>query len=272
MRISYAAGVLLLVFASGVLAQPEIHWKTRLYGRGTVIDRQSSANATTDRRHWVVQFAAPPTAADLETLRLRGARVVSPAPEWGFVISGDESTDLSGLNLAHVEPIAAGEKLSPELNLRLAGARRRTAAESGKYVVEFHSDVEPASAREVLLSAQVRVVDHPQLLNQHYVVEATAEGLNRLLSWDEVAYVFPASGELLGAAPVTACYGAVTENGSVGQSIALVGPGWAAGTGGATRLTNPQASAVLRLLTRFSEYQVPFDGRKTVGSKRPSPV
>jgi hypothetical protein len=64
MRISYAAGVLLLVFSSGVLAQPEIHWKTRLYGRGTVIDRQPAANATTDRRHWVVQFAAAPTAAD----------------------------------------------------------------------------------------------------------------------------------------------------------------------------------------------------------------
>ncbi len=236
MHISYAAGLLLLVVASDALAQPEIHWKTRLYGRGVIIDRQPSANATTDRRHWVVQFAAAPTAADLDSLRLRGARVVSPAPEWGFVISGDESTDLSGLNLAHVEPIAAAEKLSPELNPKLTGPRRRAAAKSGRYVVEFHSDVEPASAREVLLSAQVRVVDHPQLLNQHYVVEATSEGLHRLQAWDEIAYVFPASDELLNGVPVTACYGAVTGNGTVGQSIALVGPGWAAATGGATRL------------------------------------
>jgi hypothetical protein len=77
------------------------------------------------------------------------------------------------------------------------------------------------------------VLEHPQLLNQDYVVEGSASAIERLAAWDEVSYVFPASEELLSGAPVTACYGAITENGAVGQSIALVGPGWASKDGNA---------------------------------------
>src|SRR5262249_15681881 len=53
-----------------------------------------------------------------------------------------------------------------------------------------------------------------------------SDPVRRLAGMDEVAYIFPASQDLINGLAVTPCVGAITENGEVGQYIPTVGNGW----------------------------------------------
>ena len=59
--------------------------------------------------------------------------------------------------------------------------------------------------------------------------------LNTLAGNDEVAYIMPASPELVSGAPVVACPGAVTEGGAIGE-YSVVGNGWSKDSKGAVAL------------------------------------
>lgn len=236
MRFGLPGVVAWALAASCVFGQPELHLKTRLAsGERAAAEDSVSRSMSGERRHWLIQFAERPTSGDIAAIELHGARIASPAPEWGYVISAGPESDLAGLNLARVERIGVRDKLSPELKSlfisgEVAPARQRTA---NSFVIEFHPDVEPGVARRILSESGLRVLEHSQLLNQHYLVEARPDELTRLAEWDEVAYVFPSSDDLVDGSPIHPCHGALTETGPVGQSVALVGPGWAPGKGSA---------------------------------------
>ena len=86
-----------------------------------------------------------------------------------------------------------------------------------------------------------------------------------LAARDEVAYVFPASDELLRGIPVIPCSSAVTESGMLAQYIATMGNGWdGAGLGSAalqyvwgaatTKLPATQAQAeIVRAMNEWSK-------------------
>ena len=65
----------------------------------------------------------------------------------------------------------------------------------------------------------------------------TAAALRALSLLDEVAYVFPASRELILNIPARYYAGALTTNGPTGQSIPTYGPGWDGPGLGAATLT-----------------------------------
>lgn len=238
MRISPQRVLPLGLIALCAFGQPQLLLKTRLTAQPATDGTASPLRSLeSSRRHWLIQFAEPPQAADVETLQLRGARIVGPVPEWGFVINAEPDLNLGGLNLLRVEPIGVRDKLSPDLGPARRGGESvevpGAALESSPYLVEFHADVASSDARRVLTGAGLRVIEHAQLLDRHYVVEARRDQLERLAEWDEIAYIFPASPDLAANIPVNACYGAVTANGPVGQSVVRVGPGWAPGKGSA---------------------------------------
>jgi hypothetical protein len=64
------------------------------------------------------------------------------------------------------------------------------------------------------------------LQERDLLVEGAAEDVAALADWDEVAYVYPASGELRSGGRVHACTGPVTGYGPVAQLAAQVGEGW----------------------------------------------
>ena len=80
------------------------------------------------------------------------------------------------------------------------------------------------------LRAAWRLRNHPDLVANQLLVGG-ADEVAGLAAWDEVAYVFPASADLLAGNHVLACAGASSDAGPVGQ-YAKVSGGWSAGANG----------------------------------------
>ena len=68
------------------------------------------------------------------------------------------------------------------------------------------------------------------------MIVAGLEQLFALAEWDEVAYIYPASPDLVEGRPVIACSGALTEFAAIGQYVAQVGKGWSGDSTGRVTL------------------------------------
>ncbi|MCX6593522.1 MAG: matrixin family metalloprotease, partial [Acidobacteria bacterium] len=235
--IAWVLGFSLLATAEGE-AQSLLHLKkrseaARLTGDDGAPRRGIRRTLDEQRSHRLVEFTARPTIDDIAELKARGARVVAEVPDTGLIIVAPQDVDLAGLDLVQAEQMTADDKLSPEIDLTAARGERGLLVpfrQPDPVLVQFHLDVDPASATRILDAAQVRVLSHPQLLNEHYLIEATTAQLVELAEWDEVAYIFPASTDLTDGSPVHVCVGALTGSGlQAGQQIARVGEGWAPG-------------------------------------------
>jgi hypothetical protein len=94
------------------------------------------------------------------------------------------------------------------------------------FLVEFHPDVEDQEARALAQEHLLEIREHPDLLPNQLLVAGAPERVIRLAEWDEVAYIYPASEELIEGTRVQACAGAITSYGLVGQYVARMGEGW----------------------------------------------
>jgi len=81
-------------------------------------------------------------------------------------------------------------------------------------------------ARSIANQEGTIIRDHPDLLSHHLLLSATGDQIIQLANWDEVAYIFPASSDLITGAPVRACVGALTSQGFIAQSVAIINDGW----------------------------------------------
>lgn len=172
------------------------------------------------RSHIIVQFNAPPTAQQLQSLEQRGAKVLRPVPDQGVLVSAPDDMSFSDLDLYRLHALTAEQKISHLLQLWVSEEARI------RFLVEFHPDVNQGEAREIVLQEGFEIREHPDLLPEQLLIEGEQAQLLHLAAWDEVAYLFPASRELQEGVPVVPCAGAVTSNGTVGQYVATVGPGW----------------------------------------------
>jgi hypothetical protein len=199
--------------------------------------------------HLLVQFSGGPSAGDLQELERRGARVVGSAPDGGITISADEPISLAGLAVEWSGPLLAQDKISPLLSQ--AGSNGGPAA----VVIEFHPDVYLRRALQLLRGANVQILRHPDLLPNHVLATATLPVIAQIASFDEVAYIFPASSDLIQGNRVMACGGAEMAAGPVGQYV-LAGNGWSgAGSDGVVQLEYvfAQMSAKLSVAAAQSE-------------------
>ncbi|MSV28050.1 MAG: matrixin family metalloprotease [Bryobacterales bacterium] len=186
------------------------------------------------RSHYLVQYPALPQTADLQALRARGAVIVGFVPENGLSISVPDGMSFDGLGLRWVGRLPPRDKLSP--GSRVGAAQQVAyigeADFAAAFVVEFHSDVDMAGARALVLEQGIEILDRSFLLPNHLLIAATAPQAAALAEWDEVAYVFAASPDLINGTLVVACPGGATEAALVAQ-YAQVSQGWPAGAQGA---------------------------------------
>ena len=210
--------VCLLILAGALAAQPVIRLKRRsLEARA---DMQAHRVGPLKRRHsgsshFLIQFSTAPSRVQIDELRRRGVRVTSYVPDTALVVAATDGTSFDDLGVTYVGRLDELDKLSAEIsNLEVESF----------VVVEFHADVDMAEARALITERNLRISERQNLLPNQILASGRTEAIMRLGEWDEVAYVFPASPELIGGDPV-ACVGAVIEEGPIAQYV-KVGPGW----------------------------------------------
>ena len=217
----------MLVGAAGIEAQPRLYLKNHGLDAAHPQARETGKRVdhpgrrrNLDRRHWLVQFPALPKPEVLAELRRRGANILGYVPDFAFSISAADRTNLTGLGLRSVTTVPADEKVSPELSELPGDADRQSV------IVEFYPDVDMSDARAMILEQQMQIQESPDLLEHDLLALGTPDQLAALGLWEEVSYIFPASDELIQGLPLHACSGALTELGTIGQSVLRVGDGW----------------------------------------------
>ncbi len=167
-----------------------------------------------DRSHLLLQFRDAPRLEQIEEVQRRGANVLRYIPDFGFVVSIEDQTNLEGLDLEWAGRLQPADKLSDAVE------------GDGHFLVEAHADVPPGQIATLAAGEGLEVVDHPDLLPGHLLVRGRSERLAALAEWDEVAYILPASEELARGQRVQACPGAMTTAGLVAQYASRVSEGW----------------------------------------------
>ena len=167
--------------------------------------------------HFLLQFQSVPGLDTVKELERRGVRVLASVPDNGLLVSIVNMWDLEGLDLRWAGWLGAGDKLSPAA---------QEAGWSG-WLVVFHPDVDSQDARRLLSVLGLEPRDHPDLLPNQFLVLGPVEMVELAAGYDEVAYILPASIELVSGQRVTGCNGAMLETGAVGEYV-KTGRGWAA--------------------------------------------
>ncbi len=244
--------ILVAVFLSGTfLAAETLHLKKGDIQTSvdlTAFRADSSLHFREGKSHYLLQFNAPVNQIQLTVLAAKGAVVTASVPDFGLVVTAGDDFSTDGLDLLY-----AG---------RLPPQSKRSSLKGSAYIIEFHSDVDPADARALLLAQGLTILEHSNLLSNHLMVSGPATGIE---VWDEVAYIFPASDDLISGQPVYACGALSTTEGSI-PMYATTGHGWPVnGLNGATvqyifgALTNKLPQAVIleeitRALAQWPKY------------------
>lgn len=240
--------VLFIFVSVWVQADPRIHLKSRLID--TSIPHRAALPS-----HYILQFRTNPGPVVRAELARRGIRVLNAVPDSALMVSSPAPPDLNGLDLIWAGPLAASDKLSREL----AGSRYPA------YLVIFHPDISPAEAREIADHSGFWTLDHPDLLASHLLVTGSYNRLRNLAARDEVAFILPASTDLVGGRRVTGCAGALTGAGPVGAYVE-VSSGWSRNSDGRVDLRyafqsltprieeNAERNEVSRALAEWARY------------------
>jgi hypothetical protein len=93
-------------------------------------------------------------------------------------------------------------------------------------VVLFKPQVEPSSAEFILSSAGVQRLERPDLLRNQYLVRADLGTALKLADSDNIAYLYPASEDLVAGVAVHGCGGPLAANAQVANYVAIYGQGW----------------------------------------------
>jgi hypothetical protein len=172
-----------------------------------------------------VQFRVYPGPEIREELARRHIRVLGYVPDSALMVSTGAALDLEGLDVTWAGALEAADKISPLLATQAAGA----------YLVVFHADADMENARALVRDRGFDVMENPDLLPGHLLVTGAYDGIPGLAACDEVAYILPASPDLVAGNHVFGCAGPVTEAGPVGEYVE-VGRGWAKDPGGGVAL------------------------------------
>jgi Matrixin len=167
--------------------------------------------------HLLLAFNGPVGQDQLDLLTQAGAVITAFLPDNSLMVAVPDSFDPTVLNIEFATRLRPEQKLSPVQTLTS--------------VVEFHTDVDPADARNLLVQSGLTILDHPDLLSNHYLVLGSTSGLEQ---WDEVDYIFPASQDLITGQHVYACASVVSGKAVVPMYV-TADHGWtASGLNGVT--------------------------------------
>ncbi|QOY91776.1 matrixin family metalloprotease [Paludibaculum fermentans] len=199
--------------------EPVLRLKSHAAFSGVETEAGTVRRMEPGRRHQVVQFMEEPTGGMLAALRAGGFRVLGYIPDHALLVSGPDGFDFRDWPVRQVGALRGTDKVSEWL-----GSTRVESA-----VVEFHPDVTDGVARVIVFGSELELIENPDLAAHQLMVRGLASELRALAEWDEVARVFPASGELQRGERVVAC-----EHGGLGPEglqvavnlVATYGDGW----------------------------------------------
>jgi hypothetical protein len=194
--------------------------------KSRTIDTAEARSTDVRGAHLILQFNSWPGRETLRELERRGVRVLEYVPDSALLVSSDSSPHLEGLGVRWAGPLEVSDKLSPAL------VRRRY----GVFLVIFHRDVAQARARDLVRWHGLWILEHPDLLPGHVLASGSESALADLATRDEVAYILPASTDLIAGRRVMGCGGAMTESGPIGEYV-QVSPGWSRGPDGHVALS-----------------------------------
>lgn len=210
-------------------AQPGLSLKTKA-GEQPRNSVAASKRLSADRWHMLLVYPTTPTAVERGQLEARSIHVLQFLPERGLLASVPETAPLEDIGFEWVGRLRPEQKLSPVLTDR--GVFDSEEKES--ILVEFYSDVSGTDILTIVREEGLDLEENPDLLPTQRIIRGSGRRLARLANWDETAYLFPSSPEILGHMPVEGCPGPLTETGTIGQIVAKVGEGWdGAGKGSA---------------------------------------
>ncbi|HTR38659.1 MAG TPA: matrixin family metalloprotease [Bryobacteraceae bacterium] len=251
----------LILLAGAAVAQTPLHFKALQPGAAAHSRVLAPPKTRTPARaHWILQFGANPSSAQLRDLASRGAAVLSYVPDFAVMVSAPAGASFEGLGVQWAGRMRPDEKISPLLEKQLARGH------SADALVEFYGDVDPGDARTIATESGLVIRENPDLLSHHLLVSGNSDQVRELANWDEVSYIFPASQDLLAGRRVRGCAGGVTSYGLVGQSVALIDNGWdGPGQGSAdlkyafVHVTEEQPadtveSEIVRALSQWAQY------------------
>ncbi len=152
------------------------------------------------RSHLILQFAEPPGESIRREVESRQIRVLAYVPDNALLVSAPLDARLSGLGLVYAGALSVENKFSA-----LLGQAER--GENTSAVVELHADVDPADGWRMAVDAGLEITTHPDLPSYALLVQGSVGQLEELAGHDEVAWVYPASEDLLSGRPATACRG-----------------------------------------------------------------
>jgi hypothetical protein len=209
----------LLIFAAltAVPAAAQVWLKTRTLSGPADRRRTPLLRKSAGRSHILVELDAKPDVRTIRMWRLRGIRVVGQAPPRGLMLSVPDGVDPGQFGVRWAARLSAEDKVSA-----LVGAGEEA---PGAYVVEFYPDVDMTLGRELVGETGMQIQEHPDLVANQLLVLGSTDQIAGLAAWDEVAYVFPASLDLLAGNHVLGCAGALGNAGLIGQYV-KVSQGW----------------------------------------------
>jgi hypothetical protein len=186
------------------------------------------------RTHVTVDFGKRPNRADLTRLRERGIQPLRVLSETS--VSAVMSTSNPPADVVAAE-IQADAKISAALDGSAFG------------LIDFHPDIGKAEGQAIVLDCGLSLIENPDILPHQEIAAGTQEQFHCVSQWDEVAYIMPASDDLIAGLPVTACAGALTDSGPIANYVARMGDGWDGPGRGAVSLTYSFGSVTADLPT-----------------------
>ena len=226
-----AAGVAVVLSSFG---QPRLRLKSHESGRESSAIRVSGPISVGEAAGWltraaksrsglaghlIVEYATPPGTAEVAALVARGVGVLGYVPENGLSVWVGDGADLDGTGVSAVARLAPADKMA-------AADPPPGISDAPVYVVEFYPDVPMDDARRMIAEHGMETLENPSLLPYQLLAMGTKEQADSLTEWDEVAYIFPASDDLIQGNPLNACAGGLTQFGLVASYVARSGDGW----------------------------------------------
>ena len=180
--------------------------------------------------HFVAIFQTVPNAADARNLRDLGYSVFSFVPDNGLLVYGNPAADLSALGVVENYSLQVKDKLSAKLDPASAAALT--------VVVEMQPDADLGLVLLRLLIAGSTLLPNQDLKATECLVQAPYATLQTVASWDDIAYIFPASPRMTSGQKVVPCAMGYSEGTGLGVAANLVptfGDGWAGPSPGPTK-------------------------------------
>lgn len=182
--------------------------------------------------HFIAIFGTVPNAADAKNLRDLGYGVFSFVPDNGLLVYGNSAADLSDLGVVENYVLQTRDKLSATLD--------STSAAALAAVVDLQPDADVGLVWLRLVLAGVTILPNQDLSAREYLVRAPYGSLQTIAGWDDIAYVYPASPQMLSGQRIAPCamgYSGDAGLGVAANLVAVFGDGWAGATHGSALLT-----------------------------------